>query len=236
MDMRRQQKSILLVEDHAKLASFLRNNLVDAGYAVAIECRGDKAVYRIIQETPDLVILDVMLPGMNGRQICHTVRHEYKGKIMMLTALNDITSEINSLNLGADDYLTKPIDSMLLLARIAALLRRPTSLEISNHLHFGVLHIDFIKHEVSLANKLIELSPSEFELLALLAKNADSCLSRDNIAYVLRGREYDGIDRSIDLRISYLRKKLCDDTQKPYKIKTIHSKGYMFMASAWEIL
>lgn len=228
------KKSILLVEDNQKLANFIKSSLIEAGYNVAIERRGDKAAYRILKETPDLVVLDIMLPEMDGKQICQTVRHEYQGKILMLTALKDIDSEVNSLNLGADNYLTKPVVEAVLLAHIAALFRRPTLAEKIDHVQFGELYVDFIQNQVSLAKKPVELSPSEFELLVLLAKNADHCLNRDNIMYALRGREYDGVDRSIDLRISHLRKKLGDNTKKPYKIKTLHGKGYVLISTAWD--
>lgn len=222
------------MEDNQKLADFIKNSLLEAGYDVATEARGDKAAFRIMKEAPDLVVLDIMLPEMDGRQICQTVRNEYTGKILMLTALTDIESEVDSLNLGADDYLTKPVAEAVLLAHITALFRRPTLAEKIDYVQFGELNIDLIQNRVFLSKKSIELSPSEFELLALLAKNADHCLNRDNIMYALRGREYDGIDRSIDLRISYLRKKLGDNTQKPYKIKTMHGKGYKLISTAWD--
>jgi DNA-binding response OmpR family regulator len=232
--MQNMQKTILLVEDNQKLAGFIKSSLTEAGYSVETETRGDKAAYRIIKETPDLVVLDIMLPEMDGKQICQTVRNEYTGKILMLTALKDIESEVNSLNLGADDYLTKPVAEAVLLAHIAALFRRPTLAEKFDHIQFGKLDIDLIQSNVSFLGKSVELSPSEFELLVLLAKNADHCLNRDNIMYALRGREYDGVDRSVDLRISHLRKKLGDNTQKPYKIKTMHGKGYMLISTAWD--
>lgn len=228
------KKSILLVEDNQKLANFIKNSLVEAGYDVETETRGDKAAHRIIKETPDLVVLDIMLPEMNGKQICQTVRNDYAGKILMLTALKDIDSEVASLNLGADDYLTKPVEEAVLLAHINALLRRPKLAEKLDHIQYGLLHIDLIQRCVFLSQKLIDLSPSEFELLSLLAKNADCTLNRDNIMYALHGREYDGVDRGIDQRISILRKKLNDDAKKPYKIKSVHGKGYIFISSAWD--
>lgn len=228
------KKTILLVEDNQKLANFLKNNLVQEGYRVEVESRGDKAAYRIVKEMPDLVVLDIMLPEMDGKQICHTVRNEYRGKILMLTALNDIESEVISLNLGADDYLTKPVAESVFIAHIAALFRRPNLSEPLDQITLGELHIDLIKKIVILGEKEIELKPTDFELLLLLAKNADYILNRDNIMYALRGREYDGIDRSIDLRISHLRKKLGDNAQKSFRIKSVHGKGYMLISTAWD--
>ena len=226
-------KSILLVEDNQKLANFLKNSLVEAGYEVVVEGRGDKAAHRIVNENPDLVVLDIMLPEMDGKQICHTVRNEYRGKILMLTALNDIDSEVSSLNLGADDYLTKPVAEAVLIAHVAALFRRPNLSEPIDHIKYGELQIDLIKKIVYLREKEIELKPTDFELLLLLAKNADYTLNRDNIMYALRGREYDGVDRSIDLRISHLRKILEDNAQKPFRIKSVHGKGYVLISDAW---
>lgn len=228
------KKSILLVEDNQKLANFIKNSLVQHGYDVKVEARGDKAAYRIVKENPDLVVLDIMLPEMDGKQICHTVRNEYRGKILMLTALNDIENEVSSLNLGADDYLTKPVAEAVLIAHIAALFRRPNLSEKIDHIGFDTLYIDLINKIVTLCGKEIQLKPMEFELLTLLAKNADYSLNRDNIMYALRGREYDGIDRSIDLRISYLRKKLADNVKKPYRIITSHGKGYTLISTAWK--
>lgn len=226
--------NILLVEDNIKLVRYLNKMLTDEGYHVSTESRGDRAAYRIIREQPDLVILDIMLPGMNGEQICGTVRDEYHGKILMLTALNTEQNEVNSLKLGADDYVTKPVKEEVLKARIVALLRRPTLIVESQKIQFDSLIIDLIKKSVTYSGKTIDLSPSEYELFALLAKNTDTVLSRDNIVYALRGREYDGIDRSIDLKISRLRKILGDNIDNPYRIKTIYGKGYLFLSDAWK--
>lgn len=135
--------------------------------------------------------------------------------------------------LGADDYVTKPVKEEVLKARITALLRRPNLTVEAKKIQFDNLVIDLIKKSVSYSDTFIELSPSEYELLALLAKNADTILSRDNIVYALRGREYDGVDRSIDLKISRLRKILGDDINNPYRIKTIYGKGYLFLSDSW---
>lgn len=224
--------SILVVEDNKKIASYLRESLEEEGYHLSIERQGDKAAYRIPREQPDIVILDIMLPGMNGDQICQTVRHEYRGKILMLTALDDLQNEVDLLNLGADDYLTKPFSVDRLKARVNALLRRPPLIREEDTYTFGQLLIHISQQSVSLANKKIMISPSDFELLALLVKNHDIPLSRDNICFALYGREYDGVDRGIDLKISRLRKALGD--QHGEKIKTLHGKGYIFIGKNWE--
>lgn len=226
-------KTILLVEDNVKLANYLKESLQDSGYDVSLEKRGDKAVYRIIREQPSLVILDILLPGMNGDQICHTIREEYLGKILMLTAVNDIESEVSALNLGADDYLTKPVADEVLKARIEALLRRPNLINNQNQFQFGNFSINFGTKSVYLYDEEIVISTSDFEVLALLVKNHDKLLSRNTIQYAISGHEYDGVDRGIDLKISRLRKALHDDSKRPYRIKTIHKKGYVFVSEAW---
>lgn len=222
--------SILLVEDNKKLSAYIKECLVEEGYLVRCEYRGDKAAYRIQREQPDLVVLDIMLPGMDGRQICQTVRETYRGKILMLTAIKDLQSEVDSLNLGADDYLSKPVSEDRLKARIKALLRRPNLENDKRVYSFGRLTISLNEQTVTLAAKTITLSSSDFMLLTLLVKNEGIPLSRDTISYVLYGREYDGVDRGIDLKISRLRKALGEKDG----IKTIHGKGYVFIGSVWQ--
>lgn len=225
---------ILLVEDNRKLASYIKTYLEELGYLVSHESRGDKAVYRILKDQPDIVILDVMLPGFNGVQVCQSVRADYKGMILMLTALGEDTDQITGLVSGADDYVVKPVDPKVLAARIEALRRRNRPSVEKTDLLFGCLHIDLVKHIVTLSNVKLPLKPLEFELLAFLAKNADSVVNRENIMQALRGTSYDGVDRTIDLRISYLRKKLNDSIEEPFRIKTIRGKGYLFISSAWD--
>ena len=226
---------ILLVEDNLKLSALIAEYLTAHGYTVKCEYRGDKAVYRILHEEYFLVILDINLPELDGLQICKLVRKNFSGFIMMLTAQVSDDDQIQGLDFGADDYVTKPINPPVLLARIEALTRRAKpNLPSLRKLSFGKLQIDLDKREVILNNNSIELKPSEFDLLALLAINAGTSLTRNNIMYALRGIDYDGVDRVIDLRISYLRTKLGDNLKSPYRIKTIRSKGYAFQPDAWE--
>ena len=229
-------KRILLVEDDEKLSQLIIEYLSNQGFAVLCEPRGDKAVYRILHENFSLVILDINLRcTMDGLQICKLIRKDYQGLILMLTASGSDEDHITGLEFGADDYVNKPIHPKVLLARINTLIQRnkPRSSTISK-LEFGKLSIDLEKREVILNKKIIDLKPGEFDLLALLAINSGTSLTRDNIMYALRGIDYDGIDRSIDLRISYLRTKLEDNTTEPYRIKTLRGKGYVFQPDAWE--
>ncbi len=229
---------ILLVEDDVRLSTLIQEYLQQQAMVVAIEHRGDLACQRIIDEHPDLVVLDLMLPGMDGVEICKRVRPQYSGPILMLTARDEEIDQVVGLEIGADDYVTKPVQPRVLLARIRALLRRlprhTPSIHDNNQVRIGRFRISIAAREAWLGDKVLELTSNEFDLLWLLASHAGEILTRDRILEQLRGIGYDGLDRSVDIRISRLRKKLEDDTQRPYRIKTIRSKGYLFAKEAWE--
>jgi DNA-binding response OmpR family regulator len=209
------------------------------GYKVSTESRGDLATQRILQEKPDIVVLDVMLPGKNGIQICKELRMETDVPVLMLTALTDDIDQIVGLEVGADDYLCKPVQPRLLLAHVSALLRRAKSNPESNKkdnalLKFGGLQINPNRQQVHLHGEEITLTTNELTLLCQFAVNADQILSRDELLNHLRGFGYDGLDRTVDMLVSRLRKKLQDNPSKPQKIKTIWKKGYLFVSDAWE--
>lgn len=233
---------ILIVEDDLRLAELTREYLASNGLAVAIEADGAAAVARILREQPALVILDLMLPGEDGLSICRHLRAQhYSGAILMLTALADDMDQVLGLEMGADDYVCKPVRPRLLLARVHALLRRnpasaPTPLAASECLQFGSLLIDHAQREASLHDASIELTSAEFDLLWLLAANSGRILSREEIFTALRGVGYDGLDRSIDVRISRIRPKIGDDPEHPRVIKTVRGKGYLFVAQAAQAL
>ncbi|WP_282338759.1 winged helix-turn-helix domain-containing protein [Pseudomonas sp. PS02288] len=233
------QQDILIVEDDRRLAELTREYLEGHGLSVAIEADGAKAAARILRERPALVVLDLMLPGEDGLSICRKVRGEFDGPILMLTARTDDMDEVQGLETGADDYVCKPVRPRVLLARIRALLRRregsaePVA-ENQRRLEFGPLVIDNAMREAWLAGRGIELTSAEFDLLWLLAFNAGRILSREEIFNALRGIEYDGQDRSIDVRISRIRPKIGDDPMHPRLIKTVRSKGYLFVREAAE--
>ena len=234
---------ILIVEDDLRLAELTREYLASNGLAVAIESDGAQAVTRILREQPAVVILDLMLPGEDGLSICRNLRsQQYCGAILMLTALADDMDQVLGLEMGADDYVCKPVRPRLLLARVHALLRRnPVSagsgaLRSSDCLQFGPLLIDNAQREASLHEASIELTSAEFDLLWLLAANSGRILSREEIFAALRGIDYDGLDRSIDVRISRIRPKIGDDPEHPRVIKTVRGKGYLFVAQAAQAL
>ncbi|WP_437883017.1 response regulator [Pseudomonas sp. LRF_L74] len=230
--------NVLIVEDDRRLAELTCEYLQGNGLVVSIEADGGVAAARIIREQPDLVVLDLMLPGEDGLSICRKVREHYAGPILMLTARTDDMDEILGLEMGADDYVCKPVRPRVLLARIRALLRRrEAGAEVAvapgaRRLTFGKLVMDSAMREVWLSGRPIELTGAEFDLLWLLAANAGRILSREEIFNLLRGIEYDGQDRSIDVRISRIRPKLGDDLEHPRVIKTIRSKGYLFVGEA----
>jgi two-component system, OmpR family, response regulator len=226
---------LLLVEDDEKLAQLIKNYLIKQGIDVKIEQRGDKAVFYILQEQPALVILDINLPGLSGLEVCKTVRNQYHGLILILTARESADDHVTGLHYGADDYINKPVDPKVLLARIQTLTKRQHSnVNKTKLLKFGKLVIDLNTQRVFLEDKNIKLKPTEYDLLILLAQHAGKALSRDTIMQALRGIDYDGIDRSIDLRISYLRKKLNDDIKKPYRLITVRNRGYCLAPDAWD--
>ena len=237
--MEQQSWHILIVEDDQRLAELTREYLQGNGLNVSIEMDGAQAAARILQEQPDLVILDLMLPGEDGLSICRKVRGHYDGPILMLTARTDDMDQVLGLEMGADDYVCKPVRPRVLLARIRALVRRHDSSDAQvpserRRLQFGQLVVDNAMREAWLGEQGIELTSAEFDLLWLLTSNAGRILSREEIFNALRGIEYDGQDRSIDVRISRIRPKIGDDPMHPRLIKTVRSKGYLFVAEAAE--
>jgi two-component system OmpR family response regulator len=235
---------ILLIEDDERLANLTAEYLRKNDFVVSIEGRGDTAEARILAEVPDLVILDVMLPGKDGFEVCRSVRAKYQGVILMLTARDEDLDQILGLELGADDYIAKPVQPRLLLARIKALLRRsPGSVAVpdgisetsgATELSFGNFRISQETRSTHLGDEAIDLTTAEFDLLWLLARHAGNILSRDDLLQQLRGIGFDGLDRSIDARISRLRRKLGDDPDNPTRIKTVRGKGYLFSKHDWQ--
>ncbi|MCU7857777.1 MAG: response regulator transcription factor [Candidatus Thiodiazotropha sp. (ex Lucinoma borealis)] len=224
------KQTIILVEDDLELNQMISGFLQEEGYLVASIFNGNDAVDAIITQNPDLVILDLMLPGIDGIEICRRIRTKYINPIVMLTAKDDDLVEVASLQQGVDNYLTKPIRPHVLLAHVQAALRRSTiSAKPTNPSHLVVqdITLDPESLRVTLRDESLDLTTGEFELLAVLMENAGLPVSRDKLYKLTRGIEYDGLDRSIDLRISNLRKKLNDESP-PYRyIKTVRGKGYL---------
>lgn len=226
------QEHVLIVEDDERLATLTREYLEANNFRVSVEHDGARAVDLIISLRPDIVILDLMLPGEDGLSICRRVRPQFSGPILMLTARTDDMDQVLGLEMGADDYVPKPVQPRVLLARMRALLRRADGPEVAageTRLVFNDLEIDNATREAWLARERIELTSAEFDLLWLLSSNAGRVLTREEIFSALRGIKYDGQDRSIDVRVSRIRPKIGDDPNHPERIKTVRSKGYLFV-------
>lgn len=229
---------LLLIEDDVRLAQLVRDYLTHENFDITVMHRGDTALSSFQPETVDIVILDLMLPGMDGLKVCSGLRKVFSGPILILTAKNSDIDHVMGLELGADDFVHKPIEPPVLLARLRALLRRAQAQTRATHetdtLRFGKLMISTKAHLVKLGEEVIDFTTQEYELLHLLARNAGKVLSRDDVFNNIRGIEYDGLDRTVDVRVSRLRKKLHDNSSQPQRIKTVWGKGYLFVADAWD--
>jgi DNA-binding response OmpR family regulator len=225
-------KRILVVEDDLKLAALMAEFLEGAGFRVETEARGDQAVSRILAESPDLVVLDLMLPGLDGLSVCRQVRPRFRNPILMLTALGDEVDEVVGLEVGADDYLVKPVRPRLLLARIHSLLRRAGGDlgivgEGAQVLRVDDLVLDGARRTVTRDEAEIDLTTAEFDLLWYLAQRAGQVVTREALYVDLRGIEWDGVDRSIDIAVARLRRKLGDDGKHPQIVKSVRGSGYL---------
>ena len=236
---------IVFVEDDPEVGELIAAWLSRHGLAVIVESRGDRAEAVIAREQPDLVMLDIMLPGKDGMTLCRDLRASWAGPIVLLTSLDSDMNHILSLEMGANDYILKTTPPAVLLARLRLHLRQASATlhdEIApvipgqKALRFGSLTIDPLNRQVTLGAEIIALSTADYDLLWELATHAGQILNRDALLKTLRGVSYDGMDRSIDVAISRLRKKLHDSATEPYRIKTIRNKGYLFAPHAWDTL
>jgi DNA-binding response OmpR family regulator len=221
--------TVLIIDDDAKLNELVAELLRDFGFETQSATRPEEGLKKLREASPDLVILDVMLPGMNGFEVCKKIRETSAIPIIMLTARGELTDKVVGLELGADDYLPKPFEPRELIARIQTILRRTHGTNKNNARKFGRLKVDFPKHNVMLDEKVIDLTTIEFAALAFLVKNKGKVLNRDEILEELRGIECDAYNRSVDITISRLRHKLGDDPKRPDFIKTVFGTGYMFI-------
>jgi len=228
-------EKILIVEDELVLRETLEYNLRKQGYTVCTAADGVRALALARAELPDLVLLDVMLPGLDGFEVCRRLREDCAMPILMLTARADEIDKIVGLEMGADDYLTKPFSMRELLARVKAQLRRVRLLREefapvapSDLLQFGDLVLDHTRHEARLGNTILELNPKEYALLVHLAENRGRVLSREQLLQTVWGWDFTGGSRTVDVHIRWLREKIEADPALPTRIVTVRGTGYRF--------
>lgn len=223
-------RKILVVEDEDKIREMVRNFLVSEGYAVIEAADGNIATELFSEEQPDLVVLDWMLPGMSGLEICKWVRQVSSTPVIMLTAKTEEVDKLLGLELGADDYITKPFSLRELAARIKVVLRRSGSKDTvqEEKIHVREIEIDLDRREVRVRGKMVDLTPTEFKILSVLAANPGRVYSRLQLLDTAFGYTYEGYERSIDTHISNLRKKIETDPANPEYVITVYGTGYRF--------
>ncbi len=232
-------EKILVVEDEVSLQETLAYNLTKQGYEVETVGDGSAALEVARRLKPDLILLDIMLPGMDGFEVCRILRNEMSTPVLMLTARDDEIDRVVGLEVGADDYLTKPFSMRELIARVKAMLRRvriireevnATHSEIADRMiyDFGNLRIDVGRREVRRDDQIIHIKPKEYELLFYLAKHKNQVLSRDQILESVWGWDYVGDSRTVDVHVRWLREKVEKDPGNPQRIITVRGAGYRF--------
>lgn len=221
---------VLLVDDEKTLVKALKFNLEKEGFQVEEAFDGEEALEKALTVNPDIIILDLMLPGLDGFEICREIRKKEEIPIIMLTAKGEDIDKVLGLELGADDYMTKPFNPRELVARMKAILRRSASRreEMRKQIRFGTLQIDLLKHRVSLKDREVDLTAKEFALLSFLASNAGRVYSRGQLLEQIWGYNYYGDERTVDVHIRHLREKIEEDPGNPRMILTVWGSGYKF--------
>jgi DNA-binding response OmpR family regulator len=219
---------ILLIEDDKRLAEMVRNYLGAAGFDVAIAAKGATGLAMQAREAFDVIVLDLMLPDIDGLEVCRRIRAQAQIPILMLTARGDAMDRVVGLELGADDYLPKPFEPRELLARLRAILRRGKGERKSETLRFGRLEIDVDARQVRLDGEMRPLTSYQFALLLVLARHAGRVMSRDTIMDQLKSERLEAFDRSIDVHVSRIRAAIEDDAKAPRRVITVRGAGYVF--------
>ena len=219
---------ILLIEDDPRLAEMVKNYLGEAGFAVSVAGNGAAGIALEARETFDALVLDLMLPDMDGLEVCRRVSARGETPILMLTARGDAMDRVVGLEMGADDYLPKPFEPRELLARLRAILRRRNKERSVEVLRFGRLEIDVSARQAKLDGAACELTSYQFSMLLALAQHAGRVLSRDAIMDMMKNERLEAFDRSIDVHISRIRAAIEDDPKKPRRVITVRGAGYVF--------
>jgi len=220
---------ILIIEDESELVKVLRSYLEKAGFQVITALRGDSGLELWRREKPDLVILDLNLPGLDGLDIAREIRKKSNTPIIMLTARVEEADQLVGLEIGADDYITKPFSPRLVVARVRALLRRTQSTSPSETIRVQDIEIDLEAHQVTRQGNPIELTPTEFNILVAMARNPGRVFSRLQLLESVQGIAYEGYERTIDTHVKILRAKLEPDPKNPRYIETVFGVGYRFV-------
>lgn len=220
---------VLVIDDDERLNALLTKYLVQFGFSVRAVSHPEAGLSTLRTDPPDIVVLDVMLPGMDGFAVCRRIREHSRIPIIMLTARGEVTDRILGLEMGADDYLPKPFEPRELVARIQAILRRGANIDAEGSVQIGALHMSWETRSVHLNGNDLGLTTAEFELLALLVRNRGRVMTRDRILDAIRGVDWEAYDRSIDVLVSRLRQKLGDDAKHSTMIRTVRRAGYSFI-------
>lgn len=224
-------EKVLVVDDEINIIELIKFNLENNGYKVITASNGDEALKLARLEGPQLILLDLMLPGLDGYDLCKEIRQDVNlchTPIIMITAKSEEIDKILGLELGADDYITKPFSVREMLARIKAILRRTSLQHMEKVFEFDNIHIDFEKHEVIRSNKKVDLTLKEFELLEILVKGKGRVVTREYLLDKVWGYEYVGETRTVDVHIRHLRQKIEKDDKNPQYIETVRGIGYRF--------
>ncbi|MFS0574880.1 response regulator transcription factor [Sporosarcina sp. 179-K 3D1 HS] len=229
-------KRILIVDDEQPIRTLLEYNLKQSNYNTILAADGEEAIFKVTEEKPDLILLDVMLPKMDGMEVCKTLRKKgIETPIIMLTAKGDELDKVLGLEIGADDYMTKPFSPREVIARIKAVLRRiqtgAETAEEENVLSSGALSVHPQQYVAYLHDKELDFTPKEFELLVYFLQNKNNVLSRDQLLSAVWNYDFVGDTRIVDVHVSHLREKIEEDTKKPVFIKTVRGIGYKFEES-----
>lgn len=225
------RKRVLVVEDDAKTADIVKVYLEKDGYAVQTAHDGPQGLAAARNDSPDLIVLDLLLPGLSGLDICRTIRREKPTPIIMLTALSTEPDKLSGLDLGADDYMSKPFSPRELVARVRAVLRRTSQEKLEENPHtlsYGNISLDLDQCTVHLNGVEVRMTPSEFRILVVLVREPGRVFSRTQLIEKALGYNYEGMDRTVDVHILNLRRKIEEDPNHPEYIRTVYGMGYKF--------
>ena len=218
---------ILIVDDDPKIIQLLKTYLENDGFIVLAAASGDEGLQAVRKYNPNLLILDLMLPELNGLEICRILRRDLDTPIIMLTARDEEIDKLIGLEMGADDYITKPFSPREVVARVKTVLRRSSGeTKLNDRICFGDLVINLDSHEVKRAERVIELTPTEFRLLEVMAGHPNRVFTRAQLIEMVQGYTFEGYERTVDVHIKNLRRKIEDDPKNPVYILTVYGVGY----------